>query len=416
MKNFKPVALLLLLTLSSVSVAQSLKVHFINVGQGAATLFEFPCGVILVDTGGENNGHFNSNEQLNGYMEEFFDSHPEFKKTIDLLVITHPHKDHTSGIRDLVGAYTIKNVITNGQESGSGRWDQVFLHKEISRREEIRKADTIRYLEAWVDDFKNTGFTNTIVDPLPNDCKGINPRITLLWGSFAKTPKWKQAEFNNENNHSVAMKIEYGEASVFLTGDMEVPAIKSMMEKYDAGMFDTDIYLAGHHGSLNGTTTELIRAIKPEMSVIAVGDTVLQSSWTAWAYGHPNKSLVNMLALNTSGKRARVEVPVGNGAKKFMPIGIEQAIYATAWDGDIVLEGTKDGKWAYVDPHARPKININEASEDKLMELPSIGAARAEAIVKRRGKRKFENIEELTKIKGIGAATFLRIKDLIDVK
>jgi len=33
----------------------SMRVHVINVGQGAATLFEFQCGAVLVDTGGESN-------------------------------------------------------------------------------------------------------------------------------------------------------------------------------------------------------------------------------------------------------------------------------------------------------------------------------------------------------------------------
>ena len=52
--------------------AQSMRVHFIDVGQGDATLIEFPCAAVLVDTGGENNAQFNSDEALLHYLSEFF--------------------------------------------------------------------------------------------------------------------------------------------------------------------------------------------------------------------------------------------------------------------------------------------------------------------------------------------------------
>jgi beta-lactamase superfamily II metal-dependent hydrolase len=42
------------------SAAPKIRVHFIDVGQGAASLFEFPHDAVLVDTGGENNGLFDS--------------------------------------------------------------------------------------------------------------------------------------------------------------------------------------------------------------------------------------------------------------------------------------------------------------------------------------------------------------------
>src|SRR5258706_15028072 len=47
-------------------------VHFIDVGQGAATLFEFADGAVLVDTGGEENSFVHSDAMLQAYLDAFF--------------------------------------------------------------------------------------------------------------------------------------------------------------------------------------------------------------------------------------------------------------------------------------------------------------------------------------------------------
>ncbi len=62
------------------------------------------------------------------------------------------------------------------------------------------------------------------------------------------------------------------------------------------------------------------------------------------------------------------------------------------------------------------KVNINRAEAWLLEALPGIGETRAQAIVDyRRQEGLFHNINELTKVEGIGITTYEKIKDLITV-
>jgi competence protein ComEC len=58
-----------------------MRVHFIDVGQGAATLFEFADGAVLVDTGGEENASVHSDAMLDPYLDVFFERRPERKRS-----------------------------------------------------------------------------------------------------------------------------------------------------------------------------------------------------------------------------------------------------------------------------------------------------------------------------------------------
>ena len=61
-------------------------------------------------------------------------------------------------------------------------------------------------------------------------------------------------------------------------------------------------------------------------------------------------------------------------------------------------------------------ININTASEDSLMSLPGIGEVYAKRIIEYRNAKRFNSIEEIKNIQGIGDKTFDKLKDLITIK
>lgn len=60
-------------------------------------------------------------------------------------------------------------------------------------------------------------------------------------------------------------------------------------------------------------------------------------------------------------------------------------------------------------------ININTASKDELMTLPNVGEKRAQAIIDYRENKKFESIEEIKSVTGIGEKYYQSMKDLITV-
>ena len=61
------------------------------------------------------------------------------------------------------------------------------------------------------------------------------------------------------------------------------------------------------------------------------------------------------------------------------------------------------------------KININTASKEELESLPSIGSSKADKIIEYRNNKKFESIEEIKNVNGIGDSLYEKIKDNIEV-
>jgi comEA protein len=159
----------------------------------------------------------------------------------------------------------------------------------------------------------------------------------------------------------------------------------------------------------------------PELAVISMGPADRQLSWTAWDYGHPRTEIVQILQDEITRTRTTpVQKEVGIKGEQFKTVAITKAVYATGWDGDVVLEADdQDGTWKVIKPAGEAPstapININTASLDKLKELPGIGMVKAQAIIDYRTTKPFESVDELLKVKGVGPATFNKIKSLVTV-
>ena len=313
-----------------------MRVHLIDVGQGAATLVEFSCGAILIDTGGESNRYMDSTQNLMLYLQAFFESRPDLDNTLSLVVLTHPHIDHTRGARVVLGEFKVKNLITNGLFTSSGGRDQKAAVSAAKGKGIPTETIQTRSIPAG-------GLTSPIIDPIA--CADGDPDIRVLWGAVDSSVGWSVDDVENFNNQSIVVRVALGASSLLITGDLELDDALLAKHKGTAAL-DVDVYQVGHHGSYNATSDRLLKALTPKLALIACGAADRKTTWSAWAYGHPRLVTIELLerALAGAPPRPPVVVGVAGGAKAFDGREIRVPIYASPWDSDVIVSMFADGR------------------------------------------------------------------------
>ena len=107
----------------------------------------------------------------------------------------------------------------------------------------------------------------------------------------------------SDNNHSVVLRIIYGNRAFLLTGDIERQAEADLIN--GGGTLAVDLIKAPHHGSRTSSTQEFIDAIKPKYAIISVGRKS--------PFGHPHKEVVERwraagVTVMTTGERGMISV------------------------------------------------------------------------------------------------------------
>ena len=321
-------------------------VHFIEVGQALSALVEFSCGAMLIDAGSQGPA---SDHRLIAYLNDFFDGRPDLNRTIDEVLITHNHIDHTNSLQSVVENFTVKRFIDNGFTTGSGAPRTNWLKQQV--REHKRAVELRAINDDEVTNLPNkNGLTDSFIDPFA--CQGVDPTIRILSGRLSRNPGWSQTEFRNLNNHSIVTRIDFGNASFLFLGDLELPAIDLLLDYYTGparAILDTDVVQVSHHGSRNGTSKSFVDAVTPKVAVIPVGHWSdgrnPSRQFSTFAYGHPNEGAIELLAESMDQTRGEpIEIMVGTGARTFHRLTVAKAIYATDWDGTIRITARADGK------------------------------------------------------------------------
>jgi len=226
---------------------QELEVDFLDVGQGDAVLIKTPFGQnILIDGGPDNK-----------VIEELGKNLPFWDKRIDLMVLTHPHDDHVTGLIEVIKRYSVKKILYTG-----------VVHSAPN------------YL-AWLEAIRERKIPLVIIDRpqkvvLGNSCylEIISPAKSLL-----------ARETDNLNNSSIVAKLVYEETVFLFTGDAEMEIEKELLVSgADLGV---QVLKVGHHGSDTSSSEEFLEAVGPQIAVIQVGKDN--------DFGHPNLRILKRL-------------------------------------------------------------------------------------------------------------------------
>ncbi|MGO4886449.1 S-layer homology domain-containing protein [Anaerobacillus sp. MEB173] len=332
---------------------QPLKAHFLNVGQGDATLIELPNGkTILIDAGDKSAG-----EKIVSYLKKAGIS------SIDLVIATHAHADHIGGLVDVLKQFEIKQIIDSGRTHTS----QTYL-------------DYLTYV-----DNQNLPFAKAV----PGTTYDLDPSVTIR---FLNTG----SEEKSLNDSSVALKLTYNQVSLLFTGDAELGPEEQMVNQYD---LSAQILQVGHHGSFTSSNNSFLYDVQPEMAILSYGE--------GNRYNHPHHEAIQRL--RNSG--AKLYSLANSGDVIITTDGINYDATASPWDGTGNAEGSGGDEDEIIYP-----VNINTANFETLQQITGVGEVIAENIINYREQHgPFTSIEQLKNVNRIGPVTFENMKHQITI-
>jgi len=208
-----------------------LHMHVFDVGQGDAILLVTPSGKQILVDGGPDTSVL---EHLGKHM-------PFFDRTIDMVILSHPHLDHMASLREVLKRYSVDTVMLTGIAYQSGRYTALL--------EEMSKQNVTPLLAHSENDLDlGDGVILDVLWPIEN----------LLGG-----------EIDNLNNSSIALRVLYKEESILLTGDIELETEKEILAR---GIdLSSTILKVAHHGSRTSSSTGFLLASTPRFAVISAG-------------------------------------------------------------------------------------------------------------------------------------------------
>lgn len=221
-------------------------VTFLDVGQGDASVIEFPDGKVMIIDGGGLLGDLDLGRAVVApYLWE------RGIRKIDYLVSTHPQLDHMGGLNYLIERFRIGEVWTNG----------VFRETEFYRR--------FDYL------IQTKGLT------VQNPKRGVETAITEDCRTLILNPDDREIA-DNLNNSSIVLRISCNKISFLFPGDIEREAERDLVES--GNIIQEDIIKVPHHGSKGSLDHDFISQVKPKIAVI--------SSGRYNPYGHPRAEVI----------------------------------------------------------------------------------------------------------------------------
>ena len=222
------------------------KVVFMDVGQGDSILLQDRTAQVLIDGG-----------QGDAVLRRLAEEMPYLDRTIEIVILTHPQRDHLEGLLHVLERYNV----------------QLVLMPEV-------EYDSQLYAE-WL------SMLDTYHVPIKFARDGQRLHVgemefNVLWP--AENPAALAAILSDVNNASVSTRVDYGEMSFLLTGDAEKRVESMLVQRARAGILDVDLLKAGHHGSNTSTYEPLLKAASASAVVVSVG--------SGNTFGHPHPDVL----------------------------------------------------------------------------------------------------------------------------
>lgn len=236
---------------------------FCDVDQGDGAYVRFPDGRDMVVDGGPNDRIIDC---LGRHMP-FWDRH------IDMVVMTHPQKDHMHGLIAVFERYEVDYFVRSDVTHTTEGYANLMA---TVRRKNIPEKYMTRGEKIVVDDTS----------------------LSFLWPTFEQVSKGQKASLaaagssdvlgdaaGDLNDYSLVFVLRFGSFDVLFTGDAD-----TRVEKYyiRSALADeqVEVLKVPHHGSRTGMTEGFVSWLDPELSIISLGKN---------SYGHPAKEIVDII-------------------------------------------------------------------------------------------------------------------------
>ena len=230
-----------------------LRVTVLDIGQGDAILLESSDGKRMLIDGGPDP------DLLVQRLDERI---PVWDRTIDLVVLTHPHEDHAGGLAGLAPRYSIGQIAETGMNSeGAGvRALRAAAVRSGTRRIRLVQGDALTLGAA---------------------------RAEVLWPARDTLPDRVLTDGRAINGTSIVLAVRLGRQRLLFTGDLEDDHDGDILEAIAGEGPRWDLLKVAHHGSATASSRPLLAGLQPRLAAI--------SSGLGNRYGHPAASTLERL-------------------------------------------------------------------------------------------------------------------------
>lgn len=241
-------ALLIALAVGLLGLAtEDFNVYFIDVGHGDAILIDYTDCEMLIDGGGGK------------ACATFLDQCNCIDGALEILVATHPDADHIGGLDDVLHAYDVLEVVTNGVTASTDAYSNFNIA--------VLDEECAQSVATRAQRFQLRDLTFQVLNPDGLTGKG--------------------------NDDSIVLLLTYGTVSFLFTGDVEdLPDDCDTAWSIPLGVL---VLKAPHHGRTNSATLALADTFHPDLTIISTDDCIPETATGLLNRGCP------FIATSTSG-------------------------------------------------------------------------------------------------------------------